>query len=178
MFKRKISDVEIQLLQGDISKQEDIEAIVNAANAQLRTGGGVAGAIHRAAGSDLEKECRPLAPIKPGEAVITSGHGLPNNFVIHCLGPVYGVDKPEDELLKDCYINSINLAEENKVKSIAFPAISTGAFRYPIDKATKITLKTVLEKLSDLEHIEPIRFVLYSKDDLDIYEKTFVNMIN
>jgi len=178
MFKRKISDVEIQLLQGDISKQEDIEAIVNAANAQLRTGGGVAGAIHRAAGSDLEKECRPLAPIKPGEAVITSGHGLPNNFVIHCLGPVYGVDKPEDELLKDCYINSINLAEENKVKSIAFPAISTGVFRYPIDKATKITLKTVLEKLSDLEHIETIRFVLYSKDDLDIYEKTFVNMIN
>jgi len=178
MFKRKISDVEIQLLQGDISKQEDIEAIVNAANAQLRTGGGVAGAIHRAAGPGLEKECRPLAPIKPGEAVITGGHGLPNNFVIHCLGPVYGVDKPEDELLKDCYINSINLAEENKVKSIAFPAISTGAFRYPIDKATKITLKTVLEKLSDLEHIEPIRFVLYSKDDLDIYEKTFVNMIN
>jgi len=178
MFKRKISDVEIQLLQGDISKQENIEAIVNAANAQLKTGGGVAGAIHRAAGSGLEKECSPLASIKPGEAVITGGHSLPNKFVIHCLGPVYGVDKPEDELLRDCYINSLNLAEENKVESIAFPAISTGAFGYPIDKATKIALKTVLERLSDFEYIKRIRFVLYSKDDLDIYENNLTEMIN
>ncbi|MGM0446135.1 MAG: macro domain-containing protein [Bacillota bacterium] len=177
MLKRKVSGIEIQLAKGDISKQKDIEAVVNAANAQLRIGGGVAGAIHRAAGPGLEKECRPLAPIEPGEAVITGGHRLPNEYVIHCLGPVYGVDKPEDKLLRDCYINSLNLAEENKVKSIAFPAISTGAFGYPIDKAVKIALKTVLDKISDLEHLEIVRFVLYSKNDLDVYKKALLDMI-
>ena len=177
MLKRKVTGVDIQLLKGDISKQDDIEAIVNAANAQLRTGGGVAGAIHRTAGPGLEKECRPLAPIKPGEAVITSGHNLPNGYVIHCLGPVYGVDKPEDKLLRDCYVNSLNLAEENKVKSIVFPAISTGAFGYPIDKAVKIALETVLDKLSELKNLKTIRFVLYSQNDLNIYEKTLNEMI-
>lgn len=177
MLKRKVSGIEIQLAKGDISKQKDIEAVVNAANAQLRIGGGVAGAIHRAAGPGLEKECRPLAPIAPGEAVITKGHQLPNEYVIHCLGPVYGVDKPEDKLLRDCYINSLNLAEENKVKSIAFPAISTGAFGYPINKAVKIALKTVLGKILDLEYLETVRFVLYSENDLDVYKKALLDMI-
>ncbi|MDZ7671815.1 MAG: macro domain-containing protein [Halanaerobiales bacterium] len=177
MIKREVSGIEIQLVKGDISKQEDIESIVNAANAQLRIGGGVAGAIHRAAGTGLEKECRPLAPIEPGEAVITGGHQLPNKYVIHCLGPVYGVDKPEDKLLRDCYINSLNLAEENQIKSIAFPAISTGAFGYPIDKAVKVALRTVLDKLSELEHLEIVRFVLFSKNDLDVYKKELLEMI-
>ncbi len=177
MFKREVSGIEIQLIKGDISKQEDIEAIVNAANAQLRIGGGVAGAIHRAAGPGLEKECRPLAPIEPGEAVITGGHQLPNKYVIHCLGPVYGVDKPEDELLRDCYINSLNLSEENEIKSIAFPAISTGVFGYPINKAVKVALRTVLDKLSELKHLKTVRFVLYSKNDLDVYKKALLNMI-
>lgn len=142
MFK-EVSGVEIELLKGDIADQKKIEAVVNAANAQLRIGGGVAGAIHRKAGPKLEQECEPLAPIKPGEAVITGAYGLPNDYVIHCLGPVYGVDKPEAELLKRSYQNALQIADKNKIKSIAFPAISTGAFGYPKSKATEIAIKTV-----------------------------------
>lgn len=96
---RTIKGVTIECVQGDITRQEGFDAVVNAANAELRPGGGVSGAIHRAAGPGLAEECRPLAPIKPGQAVITSAHKLPNRFVIHCLGPVYGVDKPSDRLL-------------------------------------------------------------------------------
>lgn len=131
-------DVTIECLQGDIARQPDVEAIVNAANAQLRIGGGVAGAIHRAAGPGLEEECRPFAPIQPGEAVITGGHELPNRHVIHCLGPVYGVDKPADWLLASCYRNALQLAEQHGIRSLAFPAISTGAFGYPIEPTAHI----------------------------------------
>lgn len=99
-MKLKVGNISLELIQGDIVSQNDLEAIVNAANAQLKIGGGVAGAIHRAAGPGLEKECEPLAPIQVGEAVITGGHDLPNEYVIHTLGPVYGVDKPEAELLE------------------------------------------------------------------------------
>ncbi|MFP4489812.1 MAG: macro domain-containing protein, partial [Bacteroidales bacterium] len=129
-MKKDVSGVTLELITGNIAAQEDITAVVNAANARLRTGGGVAGAIHRAAGPGLEKETAPLAPIRPGEAVITSGNKLPNKYIIHCLGPVYGVDKPEDKLLANCYRNALKLAEEQKIDSIAFPAISTGAFAY------------------------------------------------
>ena len=134
----KIKSVSIECVQGDIVNQEDCAAVVNAANAQLETGGGVAGAIHRAAGPGLAKEARPLAPIRPGEAVITGGHDLPNKYVIHCLGPVYGRDKPEDQLLANCYRNALKLAEEKKITSIAFPAISTGVFGYPIEDLSLI----------------------------------------
>ena len=99
---KTISGVTIECVKGDIAKQPDMTAVVNAANAWLKPGGGVAGAIHRAAGPSLEEECRPLAPIKPGQAVITGGHSLPNKYVIHCLGPRWGIDKPEDKLLADC----------------------------------------------------------------------------
>ncbi|MDZ7847015.1 MAG: macro domain-containing protein [Owenweeksia sp.] len=102
-MKTQRADVELELVEGNITQQPDMAAIVNAANAELLIGGGVAGAIHRAAGPGLEKECAPLAPIKPGEAVITGAHQLPNQYVIHCLGPVYGRDKPEDRLLANCY---------------------------------------------------------------------------
>jgi O-acetyl-ADP-ribose deacetylase (regulator of RNase III) len=101
---------------------------VNAANAQLRSGGGVAGALHRAAGPGLEREASALAPLNPGEAVITSGHDLPNAWVIHCLGPVYGWDHPEDRLLSSCYREALRLAESLGLTSVALPAISTGAF--------------------------------------------------
>ncbi|MFO7814722.1 MAG: macro domain-containing protein [Halanaerobiales bacterium] len=175
-MERVIFGVKLEFVKGDIASQSDITAVVNAANAQLRIGGGVAGAIHRAAGPELEKECRPLAPISPGEAVITDGYRLSNEYVIHCLGPVYGRDKPADKLLSDCYKNALELAEENKIESIAFPAISTGAFGYPIEAATKVALDTVLEKLSELEKVETIRFVLYSKRDLDVYKKVFSEM--
>ena len=104
--------MDIQCVQGDITAQPDLDAIVNAANARLATGGGVAGAIHRAAGPQLARECAPLAPIEPGQAVLTGGHGLPNPHVIHCLGPVYGRDRPADRLLAECYRNALRLAED------------------------------------------------------------------
>ncbi|MEF8844490.1 MAG: macro domain-containing protein [Bacteroidales bacterium] len=145
-------------------------AVVNAANARLEIGGGVAGAIHRAAGPGLAEECRPMAPIRPSQAVISSGHNLPNDYVIHCLGPVYRSDKPEDKLLADCYRNALKIAEEKGIDSIAFPAISTGAFGYPFDEATEIALETVRGMLPDLEQVKVIRFVLFSERDYRIYE--------
>ena len=150
-MKTNIEGIDVECTRGDIASQPDMAAIVNAANAQLRIGGGVAGAIHRAAGPGLEEECRPMAPIKPGEAVISGGHNLPNRHVIHCLGPVYGVDKPEDKLLADCYKNALKVAEENEVDSIAFPAISAGAFGYPIEAATDVALEAVKEMAPNLK---------------------------
>ena len=160
----------IETTQGDIVKQPDIDAIVNAANAHLLPGGGVAGAIHRAAGPGLAAECRPLAPIAPGEAVITGGHQLPNRHVIHCLGPVYGVDEPSDALLASCYRNALRVAEEHRLGSIAFPAISTGAFGYPMDAAIVVTLGAILASAGTLRSVARIRFVLFSAGDLAAYD--------
>ncbi|WP_029033684.1 macro domain-containing protein [Salinimicrobium terrae] len=170
-MKKSISGVIIELRQGDIANQVDCEAVVNAANARLETGGGVAGAIHRAAGSGLVKEAQPLGPIKPGEAVITGGHNLPNEYVIHCLGPVYGRDKPEQELLSKCYKNALVLAEQNKITSIAFPAISTGVFGYPVEDAAKVAFSTVIEKIHNLQYVKQIVFVLFSTQDLELHER-------
>lgn len=172
MLSRTISDVKVECLKGDIVEQPDMDAVVNAANAELRIGGGVAGAIHRAAGPELEKECRPLAPIKPGEAVITSGHDLPNPHVIHCLGPVYGRDEPADELLASCYRNALDLAEDNNLESVAFPAISTGAFRFPMEEAAQIALETVSARADELSSVKHIRFVLISDSALEIHQQT------
>ncbi|MEW6456666.1 MAG: macro domain-containing protein [Acidobacteriota bacterium] len=172
-MEKMISRIKIECIQGDIASQGNFTAVVNAANAELRRGGGVAGAIHRAAGPGLEEECRPLAPIKPGEAVITGGHNLPNRYVIHCLGPVYGVDKPSDKLLANCYRNALKLAEEYKIDSIAFPAISTGVFGYPIEEAAEVAFKTIIEVVPNLKYVKRIRFVLYSDKDLEIHERVF-----
>jgi O-acetyl-ADP-ribose deacetylase (regulator of RNase III) len=171
VVKKTISGVTIECVKGDIASQADITAVVNAANAQLRMGGGVAGAIHRAAGPGLSEECRPLAPIEVGEAVITNGHNLPNRYVIHCLGPVYGRDKPESELLARCYRNVLRLAEKHSIGSIAFPAISTGAFGYPAEGAASVAFSTVLEMTSELKYVKIIRFVLYSEMDLEIHAR-------
>lgn len=165
-----VGDVVLECTRGDIADQPDIDAVVNAANAQLRIGGGVAGAIHRAAGPALELECRPLAPIRPGQAVITAAHALPNRNVIHCLGPVYGADEPADELLVSCYREALRLADSNGLSSIAFPAISTGAFGYPLEPATEVAVRTVAAEAAALEHVRLIRFVLYGHDDLQVYE--------
>lgn len=170
-MERMVGGVKIEVIQGDITSQGDVEAVVNAANAQLASGGGVAGAIHRAAGPGLYEESHPLAPIEPGEAVITGGHDLPNGHVIHALGPVYGSDEPAAELLADCYRNALALAEEHGVESIAFPAISTGAFGYPLEEATEVALRTVLDAVEGLEHVRLIRFVLFSEEDLEVYER-------
>jgi O-acetyl-ADP-ribose deacetylase (regulator of RNase III) len=166
-----VHGVTIECVRGDITSQDDVTAIVNAANAELRSGGGVAGAIHRAAGPELEEEASPLAPISPGEAVITGGHGLPNRYVIHALGPVYGQDRPERELLASCYRNALALAEETGIDSVAFPAISTGVFGYPVEEAAEVALGTVVEEAQRLERVRLIRFVLFGEKDFEVHEK-------
>ena len=166
-----LGGVKIEVVQGDITSQDDVDAVVNAANAQLESGGGVAGAIHGAAGPGLVEEARPLGPIGPGEAVITGGHDLPNRYVIHALGPVYGQDRPEDELLANCYRNSLALAEEQEIGSIAFPAISTGIFGYPLEEAAEVALRAVIEKAERLQNVRLVRFVLFGEEELEVYKR-------
>jgi O-acetyl-ADP-ribose deacetylase len=168
-MKKQVGEIILEAVHGDIASQPDMTAVVNAANAQLTPGGEVAGAIHRAAGPGLTEECRPMAPIEPGQAVISGGHNLPNKYVIHCLGPVYGKDKPENLLLADCYRNALRLADEKEIDSVAFPAISTGIFGYPFEAATDIALQTVQEVLPELKFVNHIRFVLFGEEDFDVY---------
>lgn len=176
-MKARIGNVEIELIQGDITKQEGIDAVVNAANAQLMPGGGVAGAIHRAAGPQLAEECRKYAPIRPGEAVITGAHNLPNRHVIHCLGPRYGIDHPEEELLANCYRNALKLAEEKGLESVAFPAISTGAFGYPLEEAARVALRTALDMDPTLKSVKLVRLVLYGQRTLKAHEKVLRELL-
>ncbi len=170
---RSIEHVTIECCQGDITRQPDMDAVVNAANAELMPGGGVAGAIHRAAGRGLAEECRPLAPIRPGEAVITGAHDLPNRHIIHCLGPIYGVDRPEADLLAKCYHNALSLAEANALTSIAFPAISAGAFGYPLEPAAEVALSSIRkfggDAMRTFQNLRHIRFVLFSAADHDAF---------
>lgn len=170
-MRREFGIVTVECTGGDITSQDDVEAVVNAANARLEAGGGVAGAIHRAAGPGLAKEARPLGPIEPGGAVITGAYGLPNRYVIHTLGPVYGQDRPEAELLASCYRKSLDLAEENGIESVAFPAISTGIFGYPVDEAAQVALGTVREAAGRLERVRLVRFVLFGERDLEVHER-------
>ena len=148
----------IEIVEGDIVDQPDLDAVVNAANAQLRIGGGVAGAIHRAAGPQLERACQPFAPIGPGQAVITEAFDLPNRFVIHALGPRYGIDEPADELLASAYRNALACCREHELQSVGFPAISAGAFGYPLEEAARIAVETV--KSSAPAGLK-VRFVLF-----------------
>ncbi len=173
-----VDGVTIELTKGDIAAQDDVQAVVNAANARLQIGGGVAGAIHRAAGPGLAEETRPLAPIEPGEAVITSGHNLPNDYVIHVLGPVYGRDEPSDELLRTGYQNALERAEDNDIQRIAFPAISTGAFGYPMDPAARIALRTMVDTAPSLASVEHIRFVLYDRQALRVHQDVLEELVS
>ena len=166
----RFQHTQLECVRGDIATQTDIDAVVNAANAELRIGGGVAGAIHRAAGPGLYEECRPLAPIAPGEAVITGAHKLPNRHVIHCLGPVFGVDEPAEPLLAACYRNALELARQHTIDSIAFPAISTGAFGYPKEAAARVAFATIFEFLSQSPGPALIRFVLFDEADRRLHE--------
>lgn len=151
----------IEIISGDIT-QLKVDAIVNAANNAMCGGGGVDGAIHRAAGSDLLAECRKAGGCKTGAAKITNGYKLPAKHVIHAVGPVwYGGDRGEPEMLASCYRESLKLAVDNQVKSIAFPAISCGAYRYPIDKACAIAVSEVSEFLLKTEEIEKVFFVCF-----------------
>lgn len=171
MTQRQFGAVTVETVQGDIANQPDLDAIVNAANAELRIGGGVAGAIHRAAGPGLEKECIPLGPIRPADAVISSGHNLPNSHVIHCLGPVYGRDEPSDQLLASCYRQALQLADQHGIARLGFPAISTGVFGYPLAEAAQVALQTIRDTAPALKRVSLIRFVLFSDADLAVFDK-------
>ncbi len=169
MAKVELNGKIVECVRGDIASQDDIEAVVNAANAQLMSGSGVAGALHAAAGPGLAEECRPMAPIRPGEAVISAAHSLPNQYVIHCLGPVYGVDEPSDQLLADCYRNALELADSKGIESVAFPAISAGAFGYPVEEAAEVAMTTVKQVLPRLENVRRVRFVLFGASDEQVF---------
>lgn len=164
-----VNGVMIQITQGDITRQDDLEAIVNAANSSLLGGGGVDGAIHRAAGPDLKKESGALAPLGIGQAVATGAYQLPQRFVIHCVGPVYGRDKPEERLLSECYRNALSLAEEKQIQSIGFPAISTGIYGYPIKDAARVMLFTLLECVPGLKSLQLVRIVLFDQEACKVH---------
>ncbi len=165
----------IRLLKGDITKM-NTDAIVNAANRTLLGGGGVDGAIHRAAGQELLEECRTLNGCETGEAKITKAYKLPCKYVIHTVGPVWhSGKKSEAELLEKCYWNSMVVAKENKIKSIAFPAISTGVYGYPKMQAAKIAVDTVKKFMEQFpETVEDIYFVVFDEESLKIYESILV----
>jgi O-acetyl-ADP-ribose deacetylase (regulator of RNase III) len=159
----------IEIVKGDIARL-NVEAIVNAANTTLLGGGGVDGAIHRAAGEELLAECRTLGGCRPGEAKITRGYQLPADFVIHTVGPVWrGGKRHEPETLANCYRNSLRLASEHGIKTIAFPAISCGAYGYPITEAAQIALKTTQDFLAIDDRINKVTFVLWDEDTYNTY---------
>jgi len=161
----------IECVLGDITDQPDMEAVVNAANADLLPGGGVCGAIHRAAGPELALECRSLKRLKTGDAVITQGYRLPNRYVIHCLGPVYGIDEPSHILLARCHEKALMIAEKHRIPSLAFPAISTGVFSYPLKKAAPVAVGSVTALISKLAYVRQIRFVLFTEEAYKWYGK-------
>lgn len=158
----------IEIVEGDITEQPDLDAVVNAANAELMPGGGVAGAIHRAAGSELAEACRPLAPIEPGEAVVTEAFGLPNRFVVHALGPRYGIDEPADELLANAYRNALARCGEQSIRSVGFPALSAGAFGFPLAAAARIAVETVV---AEAPEGLTVRFVLFDPETRMVFAR-------
>ncbi|MEG6572791.1 O-acetyl-ADP-ribose deacetylase [[Clostridium] cellulosi] len=163
----------IKCIKGDITKIKDVDAIVNAANNSLLGGGGVDGAIHRAAGPQLKAECSKLHGCMTGEAKITKGYNLPCKYVIHTVGPVwYGGKNNEEKLLAECYRNSLVIAMENGIRRIAFPSISTGAYHYPVNLAAKTAISTVkdfLEKHPDA--FDMVMWVLYDDDTYNSYHE-------
>jgi O-acetyl-ADP-ribose deacetylase (regulator of RNase III) len=159
----------MEVVQGDITRLR-VDAIVNAANSTLLGGGGVDGAIHRAAGPELLAECKTLGGCATGDAKITKGYRLPAKFVIHTVGPVWhGGDHGEDKLLASCYRRSLELASKHGLKSVAFPAISTGAYRFPADRATRIAVREVDRYLASHPEIERVVFACFDDGTVEIY---------
>ena len=162
----------VRLVKGDITRISDVEAIVNAANRSLLGGGGVDGAIHRAAGPKLLEECRTLHGCNTGEAQLTNAYHLPCHYVIHTVGPVWcGGKRNEAQLLADCYRNSLQIAVQKGIRSIAFPSISTGVYSYPVQEAAKIAVYTVNQFIEDHPgKLDLVEWVLFDQATYDAYE--------
>jgi O-acetyl-ADP-ribose deacetylase (regulator of RNase III) len=169
----------IKIVRDDITRRR-VDAIVNAANSTLLGGGGVDGAIHRAAGPELLEECRKLRGCRTGEAKITRGHRLPAKHVIHTVGPVYGEEQGrEAELLANCYRESLALARQHGCKSIAFPSISTGAYGYPLEEASRIALTTIRQFIRECpDALETVEIVTFAERDQRIYQQAYEKACN
>ncbi len=170
MVELKVNKTILELVQGDITEQST-DAIVNAANAALQLGGGVAGAIKRKGGPKIQEECDRIGGTYVGGAVITTGGNLKAKYVIHAVGPRWG-EGNEDEKLKNATLNSLKLADEKNLKSISFPAISTGIFGFPMKRASEIMLKTTIEYLKARTGLEKVVFVLYDRESYNIFNET------
>ena len=165
----RIGTSTLSIVEGDITK-EHTDAIVNAANSGLRGGGGVDGAIHRAGGPAIMEECRKIGHCPTGQAVVTTGGNLKARYVIHTVGPVWsGGGRNEAGLLQSAYLESLKLASKKGLKSVSFPAISTGAYGYPLNDAARIALKTAIDYLKEHPEIETVRFVLFGKPMYDVF---------
>ncbi len=173
----RIGKTTLSLVRGDITEQS-VDAIVNAANSRLAGGGGVDGAIHRKGGPSIMQECRKIGGCPTGNAVATGAGRLKAKYVIHAVGPIYrGGDRGEPELLSSAYRRSLEVAKEKGCTSIAFPSISTGAYGYPVEEASRIALKTVIEFIEREDWFELVRFVLFTDDDLKVYRKTLEDLM-
>ncbi len=169
----KVGKATLSLIQGDITKQAT-DAIVNAANSSLMGGGGVDGAIHRVGGPAILEECKKIVAqigrLPTGQAVITTGGNLPAKYVIHTVGPIWrGGESKEPELLRNCYLNSLKLAKEKGIKTISFPSISTGAYGYPVEKASQVAVKAVIDFLKENQEIKEVTFVLFDSFSFNAY---------
>ncbi|MCG9479904.1 MAG: O-acetyl-ADP-ribose deacetylase [Actinomycetia bacterium] len=167
----EIGKTRLELVQGDITRQ-DTEAIVNAANSRLSPGGGVSGAIHRAAGPQLWQECKTLGGCHTGEAKITRGYNLPAKYVIHTVGPVYSNSSSDPVNLGHCYRNSLAMASKKHIESISFPSISTGIFGYPVNQASAVALNTIIDYLTKNQNPKLVRLVLFSSTDFQSYRSS------
>ena len=177
MVKVTIHESVLELIEGNITEQET-DAIVNAANSSLLGGGGVDGAIHRAGGPKILEECRKLGGCPTGEARITTGGNLKAEYVIHTVGPVFsGGQRREAELLANAYTNSLCLASQYKLKSVAFPSISTGAYGYPVNEAATVALKAVINYFKTHTDIEVVRFVLFGQKAYQAYDKALQELV-
>jgi O-acetyl-ADP-ribose deacetylase (regulator of RNase III) len=176
-MEAKINNSTLALAEGDITN-ESTDAIVNAANTRLAGGAGVDGAIHRAGGPSIMGECRKIGGCPTGQAVITTGGNLRAKYVIHTVGPVYqGGNKGEAALLKSAHLESLKLASARKLKSISFPAISTGVYAYPVNEAAQIALKTAIDYLKGHSDIELVRFVLFGRKTYDIFAEELKKLL-
>ena len=174
----KVGNSLISLIQGDITREET-DAIVNAANSRLAGGAGVDGAIHEAGGPSIMAECRKIGGCPTGRAVITTGGKLKARYVIHTVGPVYqGGSRGEADLLKSAYLESLKLASAKGLKSIAFPAISTGVYAYPVDEAARIALRTVMDYIEEHGDIERVHIVLFGRKMFDVFAEELEKLID